>query len=237
MFTNNVVHLKQWFLIGAMGVCFVGLATVPAQAVILSLNPTLDLDVNSTGSVSDTAFLNINGNNSGSNQRRALLKFDLTNPQLIGATINSATLTLNQNELGSLDQFGAATLRRIGTQNWTGVTSGTTLFTIANDANAVAIASFSPATSPPPGLYPINVTSTVQDWVNGTFANFGFGINATEGPFSGVQRQFDSVSGSIAPVLLIDFTVQPAPEPSSLLLLGLGALALTRRTHRARAKA
>lgn len=234
MCAKNSNLIKLWLLGVTIGFGSVGLTPASAQAVIVALNPIVDLDVNSAGSVSDTTVLNINGNNSGSNQRRALLKFDLSNPALIGATINSATLTLNQNELGSLDQFGDATLRRIGTQDWTGLTSGATLFTIANDVNAAAITNFSLATGPAPGLYPINVASTVQSWVNGTFSNFGFSINATEGPFTGVQRQWDSASGAVAPVLLIDYTIAPAPEPSSLLVWSVGVVGVLFRQRRKR---
>ena len=226
------------FVFGVVLLTLVSQTSNTAQGVMLSLNPTVDLDVNSAGSKSDDGFLDINGNNSGSNQRRALLQFDLSDPQLIGATINSATLTFNQIELGTtLDQHGNASLRRIVTQPWSGSTLGTTLFAIAKDAGAVGIGSFSisPPTNPPAGLYNIDISSTVQGWIDNSFANYGLSISATEGAFTGVERRFDSSTGTIAPVLLLDFTLAPpVPEPASGFLLALGSLALVRLNRRSK---
>jgi len=129
---------------------------------------------------------------------RALVKYDLSS--LPSATIASATLYLLQSELGAADQDGQAQIRRIGTSDWNGAESAAFLNALVADAKSAAIADFSPATGPAPGLYSVDVTSVVRAWADGSQPNYGFGLmQALEG-LNNTARQFGA-----EPMLLIEF--------------------------------
>lgn len=85
------------------------------------------------------------------------------------------------------------------------------------DADATA----SPTTA---GTVYFDVTDVVNGWLADPSSNFGFGLVVTSGQSVELGASSDFLpSGSIAPVLTT------VPEPASMLLLGVGALALTRR--------
>jgi hypothetical protein len=77
-----------------------------------------------------------------------------------------------------------------------------------------------------------DVTSVVNDWISGRGANFGLTIDGQ----NGLLPNFDFVTqpilepfgptGAVPTLVLETSAVSPTPEPTSLLLAGIGALAL-----------
>ncbi len=179
----------------------------PTRADTITLMPTLDRYSDGT-SIFDNSSLRI-GNSIGSTipmEPRAVLLFDLTSIPT-DSTINSATLTLVQQELGAGDQYGSAELRRIGT-SWNASSNAATIRNVVGDANSVSIGTFSPPVNPPAGPYAIDVISTVQDWYDGSHANLGFGFKQQSEGFTLTGRQFvaSEAGGPNIPTLTIDFT-------------------------------
>lgn len=206
-------------------------ATSPAFAdVITNLTPTSDLFTSGTTKV-DNGNLDIGHFNFGAGvDLRALLIFDLSSIAP-GATINSATLTINQVGLpGNQDAFGRANLRRADVA-WNPSDSASDLYDAASIANSAFITDFSPPDDYVDGVdygYSLNVFDTVSAWHAGTSSNHGFVLKQGAEGFGGTGRRFDSFT------LTIDYT--PIPEPSSALplatLLGVAILGVRRRRRR-----
>jgi hypothetical protein len=229
----------------ALTVAFISVARHKSAdaAVITSINPTLDLyidpvesrsSVGQSGDVYNTNTANdigvdsgilLMGNSGGNRDRRAFLKFDLSSLNI--DTVVSASLQLNLEDLGSNDQYGNAQLRRIGLSDWN---SSTVTYAHGSNATSNLIDTFAVATGPSPGIYTIDVTSTVQGWADGSFSNFGFGLKQSSEGYDGTARQFTSTAGieSLRPLLTIEYELPPAPEPTTLTLLILGMCGLIR---------
>ena len=196
---NAVKHLL------ALAAVLVGVSAANADTV--TLDPTVDLYVMYDGTKHDDDGLEIGRRSTSSpfGDARALLIFDLSSIPA-GSTIDSATLTLNQIDLGQYDNYGNAQLRRIGT-SWDGTEAGSVLHGIVSDGSSALIANFSPSVNPPPGLYPLNVTPVVADWVEGALLNYGFGLKQSSEGFTNTARRFDSSDAAgNQPTLTINFT-------------------------------
>jgi len=194
----------------------------------VKVTPDLDLYVDKVRSGATFTYTTVDnthldlGHNAGGNtgeDDRALMKYDLS--ALNGATILSATLALNQIEQGTADQYGAAQLRRIDASDWDGTEASPFLYDLVAPASSTWITNFSPATNPPPGLYDLDVTSFVQDWVSGAAPNYGFGLRQGSEGFGSTGRRFTH-----RPVLTIEYEFAPIPEPMTMLTVGLAVAGL-----------
>src|SRR5690606_33175568 len=84
------------------------LSAGPLSAAVLTLTPNADNFIRSdnTGSTTDTNVLLVGELASGAGNLRSLLSFDLSSPELVGATINSVTLTLRANDIDAISTGG-----------------------------------------------------------------------------------------------------------------------------------
>lgn len=197
------------------------------------------------------------GHSTNTRQQRILLGWDLSSIPS-GATVTSATLTLRgaqfynntgadvdveihsiipgnpwtetsagwvnydgSNAWGNTGTGGTTSGGLPGTGNWLGATLGTV--TLPNASPTFSTFGTDPA---------IDLTSLVQQWINGSTANIGITI-AIEGGTTDQAWFFipnvDHVNHAgldHGPFLTIEYDI---PEPASLGLVGLGALALLRR--------
>jgi hypothetical protein len=73
----------------------------------------------------------------------------------------------------------------------------------------------------------------IQSWIDNPLSNTGFLLRQPDGTNS-IDAFHSSESGTLIfhPLLTLEVTIPPAPEPSSLLLLGLGTLFVARRRRR-----
>ncbi len=210
------------------------LAAAPAQATTIALQPG--------GALGKDAQLSDGGNaaaNFGTDSRVitnwagnllaiGLLEFDLSAIP-VGATITSATLSL-YHELNT--QFTPAVYNAFRvTSAWS---ESTVTFNTAPTFDPVAVSSltFSGAA----GVFrDWSVTSVVQGWVSGTFANHGLWIE--EVPVGGTATAYfassDAADSSWHPTLTVDFTADATvPEPSTLVLFASGAAFVALRYRR-----
>jgi hypothetical protein len=76
------------------------------------------------------------------------------------------------------------------------------------------------------------MASDVQGWLNSPSTNFGWLLQGNESALSTARRfeSRESITPSQQPALVINFT--PAPEPTSLALIGVAALGLTARRRK-----
>ncbi len=219
-------------------------ASAASLVVGVSDNTTIRLDTTNQGS-SELLFAG-DTTSTTNGLMRSVLAFDLSNPVLTGATINSATLTftvrntdngenatmtLNLHELTSSFTNGGATwTSRDGTNDWT---------TPGGDFNASVLASFTgnPTTVSPGDEVDFSgsgLTTAVEDSIGGTLNLLM--KSATENHTTQNLFRFASTRNTLGnpdypgPVLTIDYT--PIPEPSAALLGGLGLLALLHRRRK-----
>lgn len=161
---------------------------------------------------------------------------DLFDPSAIpmGATISSATLTgfvTNAFGAGSVDlaqllqdvanrPMGPASLADAGV-------AGTFYDAAAVTGNHAACGGLDQFLCLPPEEISFDVTSILQNWSGGA-ANFGFLLVPTR-TNSGEMATHGDADLGLRPMLTVTFV----PEPASVLLLGIGALALVSARRRA----
>ncbi|MFH1499800.1 MAG: DNRLRE domain-containing protein [Verrucomicrobiota bacterium] len=234
------------FSLRSLGLAMLAALSVgPLSAATLLLNPTSDNFIRSdnTGSNSNSNVLLVGGLVSAGGDLRSLLSFDLSSPDLVGATINSVTLTLRTNDIDTNSAGGVlqvnlnlldsnftetgATWANSGTGAWTaGGPFSTLLSTTSGEVKSEVGTSFSFASS-------ANFTSTVTSTVSGTgILNLLLKLDTEGGSDRNIFRFTSSepnlsggVTADFAPLLTIDYTA-PIPEPAGFALLG-GLAALT----------
>jgi len=177
-----------------------------------NLNPTQDAYIDTGNS----------GNNYGAETSlvvdqgkiRTLMQFDVSSIP-VGATINSATLQLNAT---SNDGAFAINVYEVtqswtegigtgnsGTVNWDDRMTGTAWASSGGDYDPTIIATSDTASL---GIHSWDVTSLVQDWYSGATLNNGLILGAEGG---GDSVTYDSREGTIAPVLVVDYTPTSTP--------------------------
>lgn len=175
--------------------------------------------------------LNIGNQSAGSDNRRSLLKFDLSAIP-VGSTINSATMSLYQHaqQDATTPQLGVYYTTRSwteGTGNGTATTDGATWnsyngtsnwTTAGGDFNGTAQAT---ATAPNStnAWVDFSITGLAQSWVSGTFANEGMFVKKSgENPAVSDYKTFYSSDylgdSSLRPKLVIEYV----PAPGSMTL-------------------
>jgi hypothetical protein len=189
--------------------------------------------------------------------RRAVLSFDVAGAIPAGATINSATLTLNVSQSNSGDH--PAALHRLGA-DWGESTSDAGspggLGAPSAPGDATWIHTFFPsqlwsaaggdfdatasATIPVGGLGPYTWGSTaamvadVQGWLDTPAANFGWILIGDEGQDGlGAAKRYDSsesVDPLLAPTLTVDYTATVVPAASTWDLVLLAVLLIAAGT-------
>ncbi len=136
----------------------------------------------------DTAYplessLNVDTLSSLGGVSQVLLRFDSILGEAAdqipaGASVSSATLRLNSLDTGNGGHFHAMLQSWSDTSTWNSLTNGVT----ADGVEAMSVADASVGTNSI-GYVDLNVTGTVQSWVNGTMANNGWAVlpNGTDG--------------------------------------------------------
>ena len=148
--------------------------------------------------------------------QRALVQFDLSSIP-VGAIIHSATLNMEATAIDGLLNLhvyqvleGWAEGTANGTSddaNWTNRDTGTAWTTAGGYFNGTAIDSISTDAT---GQHSWTITTLVQDWIDGTDANYGVVIASPDG---GGNRTvtYDSREGAIAPELIIHYSIPNEP--------------------------
>ncbi len=225
-----------------------------ASAAILELGATADgyirasQNAGQTNNATNHIFLV--GHTSATDDLRGVLSFNLNDPLLAGATINSVTLTLFIESTDANSQPGDETIQlfsltesfaestvtwtsRDGTTDWTteGGTTGSLLATTTADADTVA-----------PGDSLIfssgDLATAVSSSIGGSFDLLVALANpdASRDIFRIASRTpLGNGNPALVPSLTIDYTAATIPEPSTAAALaGLGILGFATLKRRAR---
>lgn len=220
--------------------------------VPVDLNPDKDntLYEDSAGSLSSGAFGELFAGKissiGGEYLRRGLLHFDVAGSVPSGATITNASLTLQlirENDFTSrtidvnrvLQDWGEGTSdpgfggggapATPGDATWIHTFySGSTWTNPGGDFDNTSSASQVVDTVGSYSWTSGQLIADVQDWLDNPASNFGWILIGNEIDLQTV-RAFSSREGTVQPVLSIEYV----PEPATLSLLGLGAMALRRR--------
>ncbi len=180
--------------------------TATADSTIYSSSPTNNYGTN--------ANLQVGEDNTTVSVGRSLVKFDVSS--LAGKRITTAILRLYDNGFDLTDNTRTLFVNRMvrawtelgvtwnkydGTNNWT--TAGG--MTNAADVELANIASISMPNPPVAGYVNISLTaSAIQEWIDGTYANNGFGLSM--GTESNDMHQFDSRENTNVPQLVLEYS-------------------------------
>lgn len=221
------------------------LASAATLAINVGANSTIRVNVVNQGTSAILFAGDVNDNPSDNELMRTTVAFDLSAPELVGATINTATLsffireadgtsenatvTLNLHELtASFTNDGVTWTSRDGTNNWT--TPG------GDFGGILASASGNPTTvsnNDNLDFAGAGLTSAVQGAIGGDLNLLV--KSSTEDIVARNLLRFASsrntAGAATGPVLTLDYT--PVPEPSAALLGGLGFMFLLRRRRNA----
>jgi hypothetical protein len=137
----------------------------------------------------------------------------------LGMQIESAVLTFQTTDPGVGAKFHRMLTPWSDTDTWNNLVGGVS----PNGVEAVATADVTTGTISDNGAISFDVLASLQAWSDGQ-TNYGWALI----PVGTDGWRFDSAEGTTPPTLEVTFLV-PAPEPATLGLLTLGALALLRR--------
>lgn len=239
--SSIVSTLKPVFMIQAILVTILIVVNIPpVNADTIVINPVKDNTI--YGNVGDSFENNscgagagfFAGRTNGGRIRRALLQFDIAGNLPAGATINSATLTLNLNRTadtqnvtmslhlvnqlwgeGTVDCLngsngGAGAAANTGDATWLAAQHLQTSWTLVGGDYSAASGS---ATVGITGLQVWDSTAAgnsamvtnIQNWLDSPASNFGWILTGDE-VRNKTSRRFDSREGGIQPSLVVDFT-------------------------------
>lgn len=241
-----------------LGVTSIAAAWCPAaQGATISIHPTQDNSIYSSNTGNSNAlgflFAGLAGNGG---VQRALVQFDIASNIPAGAVINSASVdfALTKTHAGIDDLYelhsltsawgegtsgiqsngGGGFTATVGDATWLARIYNTSLWNLPG-GDFASLASGTTTFGINIGVYTFasqsGLVADVQNWLNAPASNFGW-ILQTVNEGSGTSgRQLGSrESAGQQPTLTINYTA--APEPGSLVLLGVGTLVLSSRRRR-----
>ena len=141
---------------------------------------------------------------------RVLLQFDVA-PIPSGAVVSSATLLMNASQNGGALNLNLYRLTSAwaegsasgtaGAASWNERLTGSNWTTAGGDYSSAIQATLNSAAT---GIHQWNVTTLVQGWAQGTFANQGLVLGGADPGVSSVT--YDSAEGAYAPRLMVTYT-------------------------------
>jgi hypothetical protein len=172
---------------------------------------------------------------------RSLMQFDLSSSP-VGQNVLSATLRLQLAPPGTSNPAGTANIYRLTNSwneaqaSWNNRLTSTPWSSAGGDYAGTVYASATLERYLDVGakVYNVDVTSLVQGWVYGTYANNGLVmVSTSEGTSQFKLFYFESteslVGGAVLPQLVLEFGV---PEPSLVSLAAVGVAVLVARRRR-----
>ena len=217
--------MKKLLLLGLIGAS----SAITAQTV--TITPELDNSIfNEDGSLSNATGRLFSGTTNSDDLRRALIQFDVDGAIPAGATIVSATLTLNCDNTGpgsgtdvydihpvttawgegssgpGLGGGGAGDAATIGDATWTNNLFGSSSWTTPGGDFGASLASTTLTTTGSYSWSSAAFTTQVQSWLDTPGSNFGLILIGNEG-VTGNARRFGSDELGTAPTLEITYAL------------------------------
>lgn len=248
--------MKRFSILAALACLAV--SALPVRASVITISPTKDgtLYHDDTGETANgSGFHLFAGATVFGDVRRAVMAFDIAGNVPAGSTINSVSLTMNMSRCGPTCGTPVAMDLHALIADWgegASVASGqegipvqaeagdaTWIYNFYADTTwANPGGDFSPTISASQiisgvGSYSWNSTSQmvadVQSWLTSPASNFGWLMEGGE-DITTTAKRFDSRESSSGPRLTINYS--PVPEPSTILFVSAGMIALARFRRR-----